>query len=122
MIDTIERRPPAKSCICHEHNPECDCAPPAYCDVPVHLIDDPEPPAVFLNAEQLRFLWLHASHHVVKWQWHFLETMLRAYTDKGQTASIWRDNLNDLLQRGLLEHGHGCADVRITDLGREFAQ
>lgn len=75
-----------------------------------------EPPD--LSVAQRNFLVLHASHLVERWQWHFLGTQLRAHAGR-RKATIWCDDLDDLLSRGLMEGGHGCADVRITSEGRQ---
>jgi len=48
--------------------------------------------------------------------------MLRAITDRGRRAYLWRDELNDLIARDLMEQGHGYADVRATELGRQACQ
>jgi hypothetical protein len=68
------------------------------------------------TAAQRRFLELHMLHIVERWQWHFLETQLRAHAGN-HTATIWRDELDDLVSRGLMDRGHGF-DMRITDAGR----
>jgi hypothetical protein len=77
-----------------------------------------EAPLAPLSPNQLRFLALHTHHRPERWTWHFCETMLRAATDRGRTATIWRDDLADLMGRGLMEQGAGYADVRVTDAGR----
>ena len=46
-----------------------------------------------------RFLHLHQDHFVVKWQWLFTGTMLRAYADTGVTATICKSELDDLVDR-----------------------
>lgn len=76
------------------------------------------PPIAPLSPTQLRFLALHAHYLVTTWQWHFVATQLRATAGR-QRATIWRDELDDLVARGLMQYGVGCADVRVTDLGRE---
>jgi hypothetical protein len=68
--------------------------------------------------EQSRFLHLHSPHgSVTRWQWHFSSTALRAYTETGRTATIWRDALEELVAQGLMRWGHGCADVVLTSQG-----
>lgn len=52
-----------------------------------------------------RFLHLHQDHFVVKWQWLFTGTMLRAYADTGVTATICKSELDDLVDRGLMRWG-----------------
>lgn len=56
-----------------------------------------------------RFVWLHQNHNVVKWQWIFGETMLRAFTDTGATATISRDELDALVAAGTMRRGVGFA-------------
>jgi hypothetical protein len=72
-----------------------------------------------LNRAQTAFLALHAgptSPHT--WQWHFAGSALRATGETG-SATIWRDDLEHLIRRGLLRKGVGCADVTITEQGRQ---
>lgn len=79
----------------------------------------PLAPEPFLpNPEQIRFLDLHRHHIVTVWRWHLMETQLRAYTDRGRAATIWRDNLDELVRAGLMEHGAGF-DMKLTNAGRE---
>lgn len=70
-----------------------------------------------LTPLQSRFLALHAHHLVTKWTWHFGETMLRAVTERGRPAFCGRDELEDLVERGLLGRGAGLS-VRVTEAGR----
>jgi hypothetical protein len=70
-----------------------------------------------MNVAQRNFLALHARHLVERWQWHFCGTQLRAHAGK-RRATIWRDDLDDLVTRGLMARGY-ASDVRITDAGRE---
>lgn len=72
------------------------------------------------TAEQERFLAIHAKHVVVKWVWHFKETLLRAYTERGLSAAISRGAVDDLVTAGLMEWGFGCADCRVTDAGKDM--
>lgn len=72
-----------------------------------------------MTPAQHRFLWLHESQ-VVKWQWVFGETMLRAFTDTGATATISRRELDELIQVGAMQRGVGF-DVHLTDQTREAA-
>lgn len=68
---------------------------------------------------QIRFMRLHAWHLVEKWQWHWFQTLLRATTDRGVTASLWTDDVEVLVREGLMEAGMGfCMDV--TEAGREL--
>lgn len=64
--------------------------------------------------EQQAFLRLHTQHIVTKWSWHFQETMLRACTDRGLSASLSRDDADEMVRAGLMEWGFGCADIRAT--------
>lgn len=81
-------------------------------------------PCSALTAEQFRFLWLHDMRYqaVVKWRWLLGDTQLRAYTDAGNTATINRAALDQLIAAGLMERGVGIADVRITYAGRQAAK
>lgn len=80
----------------------------------------PDEPA--LTNEQRRFMWLHARHTVVRWHWQFQGAQLRAFTDKGATATISEIALASLVERGLMLRGHGCADVLLTEAGIEAAR
>lgn len=68
---------------------------------------------------QIRFMRLHAWHLVEKWQWHWLQTMLRATTDRGVTATLWVDSVEELVREGLMEASMGYA-MSVTDAGREL--
>ena len=78
-----------------------------------------EPP---LSASQLRFLTLHARHLVTSHQWHLSNSQLRATTDTGRRAYLWRDELDDLVRRNFMARGVGCADVKVTEQGRAQVQ
>lgn len=69
-----------------------------------------------LTVAQRNFLELHALHLVERWQWHFIGTQMRAHAGI-RTATIWRDDLDNLIARGLIEESHGVS-YRITDAGR----
>lgn len=98
------------ACICHEHNPVCDCV----------VLSSSPPLAPFQPSRaQIRFMRLHAWHLVEKWQWHWLQTMLRATTDRGVTATLWADSVEELIREGLMEAGMGYA-MSVTDAGREL--
>jgi hypothetical protein len=77
---------------------------------------------VTLSTEQERFLVLHARHNVVKWVWHFSESLLRAYTDRGHTATISKAGFASLGVLGLVDvigaGGGGPGAIRITDAGK----
>lgn len=75
------------------------------------------PPLAPLSIPQRNFLALHARYQVDRWQWHFSECALRAFAGT-KSATIWRDELDDLVTRGLMQYGVGCADVRVTEQGR----
>ena len=101
------------ACICHEHNPRCLCLP----HVDSHSL---VPAAPFQPTRaQLRFLRLHTFHCVEQWRWHWYETMLRATTDRGVTATLWVDSVEELVREGLMEAGMGYA-MSVTDAGREL--
>lgn len=69
-----------------------------------------------LTLAQRNFLTLHVKHAVDMWQWHFLRTQLRAHVGN-RSATIWVDELDDLVARGLMTRGLG-ATVYATMLGR----
>lgn len=60
-----------------------------------------------LTVAQLAFLRLHVKHAVTMWRWHFCETQLRAQASRMRRATIWRDELDDLIARGLMTQGLG---------------
>ena len=70
-----------------------------------------------LSTSQFNFLALHVRSLAERWQWYFCNTQLRAHAGK-TTATIWRDDLDDLIARGLMFKGAGCADVHATIEGR----
>lgn len=74
------------------------------------------------NSEQTRFLLLHTNHIVVKWVWLMQETQLRAYSERGFTATISRVAVDELVRAGAMEWGFGCADCKVTDAGRDVAR
>lgn len=79
------------------------------------------PPLQPLSTPQRNFLALHVRHQVDRWQWYFVCTQLRAFAS-GRSATIWRDELDDLVARGLMQYGVGCADVKVTEQGREVCE
>lgn len=85
----------------------------------IPYVDSP-PLAPFLpSPAQIRFMRLHAWHLVEKWQWHWFQTMLRATTDRGVTATLWVDDVEALVSEGLMEAGMGYA-MTLTAAGREM--
>jgi len=70
-----------------------------------------------LTFPQRNFLHLHALRLVNRWQWHFMGTQMRAHAGK-RHVTIWRDELDNLIARGLIEASHGVS-YRVTDAGRE---
>lgn len=56
---------------------------------------------------QQRFIRLHQDHNVVKWKWLFGEMMFRAFSESGQTATISRSELDDLVATGTMRRGVG---------------
>lgn len=77
----------------------------------------PSPPLAPLSPAQIAFLVLHTKHVVYSWQWHFMECQLRARANR-HSATIWRDELEQLVQMGLMQWGLGVS-VGVTALGRE---
>lgn len=75
-------------------------------------------PAFQPSRAQLHFLRLHTFHCVEKWQWHWFNTMLRATTDRGVTATLWADSVEELIREGLMEAGMGFC-MEVTPKGRE---
>lgn len=59
-----------------------------------------------LTISQRNFLRLHVTRAVDKWQWHFCSTQLRAHAGT-RRATIWADELHDLVARGLVTRGPG---------------
>jgi hypothetical protein len=59
-----------------------------------------------LTISQRNFLRLHVTRAVDKWQWHFCSTQLRAHAGT-RRATIWVDDLHDLVARGLVTRGPG---------------
>jgi hypothetical protein len=72
------------------------------------------------NDAQMRFLRFHVRYLVTSWRWHFVGTQLRAHAEGGQSATIWRDDIEQLVVKGLMRWGVGCADCSITLTGREL--
>jgi len=77
----------------------------------------PDLPRFLPNAEQERFIWLHERHLVVKWQWLWQGTQLRAFTERGLTATISKDNVNELVAEGFMRWGLGQS-IYLTDRER----
>lgn len=71
-----------------------------------------------LTAEQFRFLSLHARHVIARSKWLFQGMQLRAFAERGHTATISADGLADLIASGLMQAGRGEANIAITDAGR----
>lgn len=80
------------------------------------------PPASLadLTVSQRNFLRLHVKHAVDKWQWHFCSTQLRAHAGN-RRATIWADDLHDLVARALVTRGPG-ETVYATSNGRALIQ
>jgi hypothetical protein len=89
------------------------------CHITMQRIPPPPPLPSELNRAQTAFLALHLGR-VDTWQWHFLGTQLRAQAD-GISATIWRDDLDHLIRRGLLRRSHGEM-VEITAQGRQAVE
>jgi hypothetical protein len=70
-----------------------------------------------MTPSQRRFLYFHAASSPVQWRWHFLGTQLRATSERGKSVTLWRDELRELLQQGLLAASHG-ESVVVTESGR----
>jgi hypothetical protein len=80
------------------------------------------PPLAPLSIPQRNFLALHARYFVERYRWHFSECALRAHAGT-KSATIWCDELDDLVGRGLMQMGGpGRADVALTALGREVVR
>jgi hypothetical protein len=72
-----------------------------------------------LTQAQLRFLALHARAVVDRWQWYFQETQLRAQAAT-HSATISRDELADLIERGLMRRSRSTFAVYPTTHGKEL--
>lgn len=70
-----------------------------------------------LNPSQRAFLRFHCRHTPAQWRWHFVGTQLRVRTEHGQGATIWKDDLGQLLALGLMRRGVGEI-IEITESGR----
>ena len=70
-----------------------------------------------MTPAQRAFLAFHAKSSPVQWRWHFLGTQLRATSERGRSVTLWRDELNELMQAGLLAPSHG-ESVVVTNAGR----
>jgi hypothetical protein len=81
------------------------------------LEDESEPPP--LSTAQQNFLRLHVKHAVDMWQWHFCKTQIRAHVGR-RRATIWIDELDDLIARGLMVRGAGAADTYATMKGMDL--
>lgn len=71
-----------------------------------------------LTGEQTRFLVLHADHVPVRWQWLWGSTILRAHTERGNTATIPVAQFDELVRLRLVKRS-GMAGAVITAKGRE---
>lgn len=71
-----------------------------------------------ITIAQRNFLALHIKHNVDMWTWHFGMTQLRAHVGR-RRATIWTDELDDLVRRGLMYRGLG-ATVYASAKGREM--
>lgn len=88
-------------------------------DAIAYLLHSPPLAPFQPSPAQIRFMRLHAWHLVEKWQWHWLQTMLRATTDRGVTATLWVDSVEEMIREGLMEAGMGFC-MSVTDAGREM--
>ncbi len=60
-----------------------------------------------MTPEQARFVELHRTKFIVRWQWIFGGGTIRAWTDDGLCASLSATALGALCDAGLVE----CFDV-----------
>jgi hypothetical protein len=65
----------------------------------------------------IRFIRLHQRHFVERWQAVFQGAMVRATTDRGVTATVRLDELEGLVEAGLLAPGWGGSFV-LTERGK----
>lgn len=86
-----------------------------------HIQDAPPLAPFHPTVAQMRFMRLHLLHVVEQWRWHWCETMLRATTDRGVTATLWRDSVDELVREGLMRRGLGFA-MELTNRGREMCE
>lgn len=70
-----------------------------------------------MTNDQLRFVRLHQRHLVERTQAIFQGAMVRAVSDRGVTAAVRLDELEDLLERGVLARAWGGA-FTVTEMGR----
>lgn len=88
-------------------------------DALAYLLQAPPLVPFLPSPAQIRFMRLHAWHLVERWQWHWFQTMLRATTDRGVTATLWADSVEELIHNGLMEAGMGFC-MTLTAAGREM--
>ncbi len=77
-------------------------------------IEDHPTLAVPLSISQRNFLRLHVKYDIDMWQWHFCKTQLRAHVGR-RRATIWVDELDDLIARGLMRKGLGATVYATSD-------
>lgn len=70
-----------------------------------------------LTDTALRFIRLHQRHFVEKWQAIFNGAMVRATTDRGVTATVTVDELQSLVEAGLLQPDYG-GSFQLTERGK----
>jgi DNA replicative helicase MCM subunit Mcm2 (Cdc46/Mcm family) len=70
-----------------------------------------------MTDDQLRFLRLHQRHLVERTQAIFQGAMVRAVSDRGVTATVRLDELETLLEAGVMTQAHGGA-FTVTEQGR----
>lgn len=70
-----------------------------------------------LTLDQIRFIRLHQRYLVDKYQTLFGGATVRAWTERGATASVRLDELESLLAEGLLQRGWG-GSFNLTEAGK----
>ena len=70
-----------------------------------------------LTQDQLRFIRLHQRYFVERWQALFGGATIRATSDRGITAAVRLDELEDLIGAGLLQPGWG-GSFNLTERGK----
>ena len=95
------------ACICHEHRPACDC------------LASVAPVTTKLNDSQLRLVrLLQRSHDYVEtWRHVFKGGTILAKTAQGKTASVSKDDVDDMISFGLLASGWG-GSYYLTEKGK----
>jgi hypothetical protein len=74
-----------------------------------------------LTPDQIAFVRIHQTgvghNYVSEWKHVFLGATIRATTNKGKTATLDRDAVQELVDAGLMTTGYG-GSFHLTDAGK----